>query len=191
MFFDKISFDICTNDKGNIVMPLPFRTNSPKFPNNCTQVYNRTKSTLSRLSHDEDNLNECIQVMSKYISLGHVEMVPSEEQKPIRPDHAWWIPVFPVTHPKKNKVIIVFNSSAKYHGTSLNEKLLPGPDVMNRLNDVLLGFRNGSIGFSADIETMFHNFYLKDDERDYIRFFWFADNDNAQSVCQFRAKVWS
>ena len=189
MFLDKISFDICTNDKGNIVMPLPFRTNAPKFPNNCTQVYNRTKSTLSRLSHDEDKLNECIQVMSKYISLGHVEMVPSEEQKPIRPDHAWWIPVFPVTHPKKNKVRIVFDSSARYHGTSLNEKLLPGPDVMNRLNDVLLGFRNGSIGFSADIEAMFHNFYLKDDERDYIRFFWFADNDPAQSVCQFRAKV--
>ena len=137
----------------------------------------------------EDKLKECIQVMSKYISLGHVEMIPSEEQKPIRPNHAWWIPVFPVTHPKKNKVRIVFDSSAKYHGTSLNEKLLPGPDVMNILNDVLLGFRNGSIGFSADIEAMFHNFYLKDDERNYIRFFWFADNDPAQSVCQFCARV--
>ena len=88
MLLEKISFVICTNGKGNIVMPLPFRTNASEFPNNCTQVYNRTESTLSRLSHDKDKLNECIQVMSKYIYLGHVEMVLSEEQKPIRPDHS-------------------------------------------------------------------------------------------------------
>ena len=36
---------------------------------------------------------------------------------------------------------------------------------------------------------MFHNFYLKDTERDYIRFYWYRDNDSSKEVCQFRAKV--
>ena len=127
--------------------------------------------------------------MGKYLSLGHVEMVPSAELAPKRPGHAWWIPVFPVTHPKKGKVRIVFDSSAKYHGTCLNDHLLSGPDINNRLRDVLIGFRNGTVGFSADVESMFHNFLLKVNQQDYIRFFWFRNNDSSQGICQFRARV--
>lgn len=90
---------------------------------------------------------------------------------------------------KKEKPRLVFDSSATYKGTSLNDQLLSGPDLNNRLRDVLIGFRDGYIGFSADVESMFHSFYLKPEDRDYMRFYWFKNNDASQDLCQYRAKV--
>ena len=44
--------------------------------------------------------------MQKYIDADHVEEVPPAEFTPLRPNHAWWIPVFSVTHPKKKKFVL-------------------------------------------------------------------------------------
>ena len=188
-FIKKIDSEISINDEGNVVLPLPFIIDDPILPDNRYEVQFRTKNTLNRLSKNSSKLEQCVSVMGKYIANDHVERISTNEQNPVRKGHAWWIPVFPVHHPRKDKCRIVFDSSANYHGTSLNEQLLPGPDSNNRLKDVLIGFRHGSIGFSADVEAMFHNFYLKPNERDYTRFYWFKDNDPSQEVCQYRAKV--
>ena len=188
-FLQIVHSGISLNADGSLVLPLPFKLTDPILPDNHSEVFCRTRSSLGRLTRDRDKLDQCLQVMGKYLSLGHVEMVPSAELTPKQPGHAWWIPVFPVTHPKKGKVRIVFDSSAKYHGTCLNDHLLSGPDINNRLRDVLIGFRNGTVGFSADVESMFHNFLLKVDQQDYIRFFWFQNNDSSQGICQFRARV--
>ena len=159
------------------------------MPNNRQAVFSRSKSTLERLSKDTQKVEDCTSVMQKYIDLKHVEAVPIDEQDPKHPGKCWWVPVFPVTHPKKKKSRIVFDSSARYSGVSLNDCLIPGPDVITRLKLVLIGFRNGSIGFSADIECMFHNFLLNEADRDYIRFFWYKDNDPSNDIVQYRANV--
>ena len=90
---------------------------------------------------------------------------------------------------KKNKVHLVFDSTASYKGTSLNEELLPGPDLCNKLRSVLTRFRNGEIGFCADIESMFHAFYLPVQHKDYTRFFWWKNNDTNEELVEYRAKV--
>ena len=36
---------------------------------------------------------------------------------------------------------------------------------------------------------MFHNFHIKDCDRDYIRFYWFRDNVGSNDIVQYRAKV--
>jgi hypothetical protein len=40
--------------------------------------------------------------MGKNIDAGHNEKVPLDEQTPPE-GKAWWIPVFPVNHPKREK----------------------------------------------------------------------------------------
>ena len=42
---------------------------------------------------------------------------------------AWWLPIYPVHHPKKGKIHLVFDSSAQYMGISLNSVLLQGITV--------------------------------------------------------------
>ncbi|KAA0189314.1 hypothetical protein HAZT_HAZT000503 [Hyalella azteca] len=143
---------------------------------------------MNRLRVDPDKLQQCVISMGKNIDLGLIEKVPLDEQTPPE-GKAWWIPVLPVTHPKRGKVRIVFDSSAKYCGISLNLKLLQGPDINNRLKNVLLNFRDGEIGFMADIESMFYAFSVDKKDRDFLRFYWYEDNDPLKDVIQNRATV--
>jgi hypothetical protein len=71
----------------------------------------------------------------------------------------------------------VFDSSATYEGTSLNNVLLQGPDLTNSLLGVLLRFRKEMIAVVADIQHMFHCFKVVEEHRDYLRFLWHEDND--------------
>ncbi|MEL6805498.1 MAG: hypothetical protein AAFO91_17150, partial [Bacteroidota bacterium] len=101
----------------------------------------------------------------------------------------WFIPVFPVTNEKKGKTRIVFDSSAVYKGTSLNQVLLQGPDRNNDLRGVLMRFRNGTVAVTADVEHMFHSFHLPKPHRDYVRFFWFRQNNPSEPLVQWRGKI--
>lgn len=68
----------------------------------------------------------------------------------------WYIPHHGVFHPRKpEKLRVVFDCSAKYNGTSLNDHLLSGPDLTNNLTGVLLQFRRHPVALMCDIEKMF------------------------------------
>ena len=80
-------------------------------------------------------------------------------------------------HPKKSgKVRVVFDSSANFTGVSLNDVLLKGPDMTNRLLVVLLRFCQEAVAITADIEQMFYNFKVTDPHRDFLRFVWHENN---------------
>lgn len=93
-------------------------------------------------------------------------------------------------HSKKpDKLCVVFDCSAKYRGTSLNEHLLSGPDLLNNLNGVLLQFRQHHVALMCDIEKMFHQFYVYEADRDYLRFLWWKDGNFNAEPQEFRMKV--
>ena len=74
---------------------------------------------------------------------GKIEGVEGEEGK------TWYIPHHGVYHNnKQEKLRVVFDCSARYIGTCLNDHLLPGPDITNSLIGVLLLFRRELIGIS-------------------------------------------
>ena len=50
---------------------------------------------------------------------------------------------------------IVFNSSAKFQGHTLNEYWAKGPDLLNNLLGVLICFRENLITISGDIPKMY------------------------------------
>ena len=66
----------------------------------------------------------------------------------------------------------MFDAAAKYNGKSLNDALLPGPTLQNELPHVLTKFREGDIGFGADIEAMFSRIRLREEDARYHRFLW-------------------
>ena len=187
-FISMIDKSVYVNNKGFLTMQLPFKDANVNFTDNQKPVYCRTKNTLDRLKGNKPVLQKCIESMGKNIEKGHVEEVPARE-KITSPGRGNWLPIFVVIHPRKQKPRLVFDSSAVYNGSSLNDKLLQGPDEGNKLRSVLLRFRMGEVGFSADIESMFYNFYLPPDDKDYLRFHWFRNNNPENELVQYRGCV--
>jgi len=75
--------------------------------------------------------------MSGLLRDGHAEVVDQAANS----GELFYIPHHGVYHPKKpDKLRVVFDCSARYQGTSLNDHLLSGPDLTNNLFGVLCRF---------------------------------------------------
>ena len=87
---------------------------------------------------------------------GYVRKVPFTEVKTTQSLPQWYLPHHPVVNPNKpSKIRRVCNAAARFAGNSLNEVLVPGPDLLSDLIGILIRFRLFKIGLSADIEAMF------------------------------------
>lgn len=99
--------------------------------------------------------------MQKLFDHKHVEVaLPVYEEEEV-----WYLPVFGVYHPRKpDQIRGVFDSSATFRGLSLNDVLMSGPDLNNSLLGVLIRFRKEPVAITADIQQMFHCFYVRPDQ---------------------------
>ena len=67
---------------------------------------------------------------------------------------------------------IVFNSSAKYGGLSLNDCLAKGPSLLNGLLGILLRFRQNKVAFIGDISKMYHSIDIPLEDQMTHLFLW-------------------
>lgn len=124
--------------------------------------------------------------MGKIFENGHAEIAPTLKDS----EECWYLLIFGVYNPKKpGQIRVVFYSSAKFKGVSLNYVLLTGPDLNNKLLGVLLRFRKDSIAFIAAIQQMFHCFLVREEDRNFLRFLWFRDNDPSKDISEYRMRV--
>ena len=127
-------------DDGHYEMPLPFRELDPNLPNNKSLVLHRLKKLKIRFQKDQRYRDDYVKFMQDNIQSGYAEKVlpiPSGRS------NVWYIPHHGVYHPKKpGKIRVVFDCSSKYMGDSLNDHLLPGPDLTNTL---ILWWDDGNI----------------------------------------------
>ena len=119
-------------------------------------------------------------------------MLSPEEASTTTPK-TWYLPHHPVFHPAKpNKVRIVFDAAAKCQGTLLNDNLVQGPTLMNKVVDVLLRFRTGEVPIVADIQEMFHQVRTSPPDRDALRFLWYPiGKDEPETYCMNVNNLWS
>ena len=69
------------------------------------------------------------------------------------------------------KLRVVFDASARSSsGVSLNDQLLPGPNLYPHLTSVIIAFRQHRIGMTGDISKMFREVGLHQEERDFHRY---------------------
>ena len=74
-------------------------------------------------------------------------------------------------HPHKpGKMHQVSDAAAQYQGTSLNDHLFSGPDLLNSLFGVLMRFRQDLIAMSADSEAMFNQVVVPEEDQSVLRF---------------------
>ncbi len=127
-------------------------------------------------------------------SWGNFSTTATQNKAPLEEEDSgtprWYLPHFGVYHPRKpGKIRVVFDSAAETNGVSLNKLLLSGPDMTNSLLGILLRFRTGQVAFMSDIEQMFHSFVVREDHRDFLRFFWYKDNNPNNEVIEYRMTV--
>ena len=127
--------------------------------------------------------------MNSIIAKGFARKVPSDRLF-AKTGQLWCIPHHGVYHAKKpNKIRVVFDCSARCGGTSLNDQLLQGPDLTNRLVGVLTRFRQGPVAFMSDIDAMFHQVRVPEGQRDLLRFLWWPDGDLTQNLEEYQMNV--
>lgn len=110
--------------------------------------------------------------------MGHARKLTREEAEK-QSDKTWYLPHHPVLNPNKpGKLCVVFDTAAKFSGTSLNDQLLQGPDYINNLAGILMRFRQEEVTLIADIEKMFHQVRVPPEDCDALRFLWWPEDLN-------------
>ncbi|XP_023815989.1 uncharacterized protein LOC111948234 [Oryzias latipes] len=187
MFLAKVKEGIRQKADGHFEMLLPFKEERPDLPNNKACAEHRLKCLERRLRKDQHYYNDYVAFMQDIIVRGDAEKVPEDE---INNLPAWYIPHHGIYHPQKpNKIRVVFDASAKYQNTSLNEQLLTGPDLTNTLVGVLCRFRKGRVAIMCDVERMFHQFHVAPQDQDYFRLLWWENGNMEHPASVFRMKV--
>ena len=133
--------------------------------NNKVLAVQRLESLERRLIKNPDKARQYSDTIKRYLELGHATKLSTRESTPTN-NMTCYIPHHYVTNAnKQNKFRVVFDPSAKFTGTSLNDYLLKGPDLRNSLVTNLLRYRNGKYSISADIEKMFYQIFVKQNDR--------------------------
>ena len=84
----------------------------------------------------------------------------------------------------------MFDAAAPYKGTSLNDKLVTGPDLLNSLVGVIMRFRLHAVAMIADIETMFFQVRVIEKDQPSLRFVWRGPNrDRPPDIYQIQAMI--
>ena len=90
--------------------------------------------------------------LNHYINKGHAVKLSLEDANHRSPVTNY-VPHHGVTNVNKpGKVRVVFDAAAQFDKACLNEKLLKGPDYLNKLIGILLRFRREPYAVISDIE---------------------------------------
>ena len=173
------------NDCGHLETPLPFKAR-PYLPDNKKLALIRLKHLKRKLDRNPKFKQDYVKFMEGVFRDGDAESSDMQSEA----GHVWYIPHQGVYHPKKpGKIRVVFDCSAKYKGTALNDHLLTGPDLTNGMTGVLCRFRQHPVAVMCDVEKMFHRFHVIQEDRNYLRFMWWENGDTNTEPKEYCMKV--
>ena len=186
-FLDNVSRSI-TLENGHYIIDLPFKSNENAMPNNRKQAEQRLMLLAKRFEKDKHFQDEYVTFMKKVLGEGYASEVSSEDL--LKDDgHVWYLPHHGVYHPRKNKIRVVFDCAARFQGTSLNERLLQGPNLTNSLVGTLIRFRQDDIAIMGDIDSMFHQVRVPTEDGNYLRFLWWKDGHTNSKPIEYQMNV--
>ncbi len=186
-FIQFLSDNITQKKDGHYEMPLPFKGNSPpNLANNKRLATVRLQCLKKKLKTKKHYYDQYKTFMEETINKGDAEPAPTTSAG----ETEWYLPHHGIYHPRKpDKLRVVFDCSAKFHGVSLNDTLLTGPDLINPLVGVLCRFRKEAVAIICDIERMFYQFSVTSKSRNYLKFLWWKGGDLEKEPQEYRMAV--
>lgn len=174
--------------EGRYCLKLPFKNKEVSLPNNFAVAKQRIQGLRKRFLNNPLLHQEYAEYMNLLINKDYAEQVP-QQQLYGRKGKTWYIPHHGVYHPRKGSLRVVFDCGATFQGVSLNDELLPGPNLTSSLLGVLLRFRKEPVAFVGDIQAMFHQVKVAEEDRDFLRFLWWSCGDITQDLMEYRMTV--
>ncbi len=156
---------------GRFSVKLPRCQRTPALGSSRQSAHRRFLQNEKSLKN-KGRLQEFNAVLREYPALDHAEKVPDSESDR-DPASTFYLPVHGISKDSSTttKLRAVFDASAKSSsGASLNDLLLPGPNMYPLLTTILTRFRLHPIAVSADISKMFREILLDESDRDLHRF---------------------
>ena len=178
---------------GKYHVGFPWKISPYLLPKNQIFAKARLNLLAKRIRKDPLFRTKFTETMADYIDQGFLERVPENELYGSPIDH--YIPLHGVSHPRKEKLRIVFDAAARYPNASgdpvcINDYLYDGPNDMNTMVGVLLRFRREYIPLVADIEKMYLMVKVcPDRERNALRVLWYENGDIDSEPITLRATV--
>ena len=157
---------------GHYQMPIPWKQ-GVTVPDNKKLAQSRLRSLKCSLEK-RGLLVRYNQEIQKLIDKCYAEPVMEEvPESQTLSSKIWYLPHHDVISDKKpGKLRVVFDCAARYEGESLNDKCKQGPDLNNKLLHVILRFRQYMIAIMGDIEAMYYQVKVCEEDRDALRFLW-------------------
>ncbi|XP_075151112.1 uncharacterized protein LOC142225221 [Haematobia irritans] len=178
---------------GKYSVRLPFRND---LPSNITLGSTR-RAAMGQYLNLERNLKktpdlaeEYHNVLSEYLQLNHMEATTSSEICRNSKYFSFYLPHHAVVKPERTstKVRVVFNASKRSStGISLNDILHTGPILQNDLMNVVLRWRFFRYVFNGDIQKMYRQIYVQEDDREFQRVLF--RKSTTEEITDFRLKT--
>lgn len=164
---DKVSGSVRYNN-GRYSIAVPWKEQRPQLPNNRQVAKSRLCSTERNLKKKGFVEKVYQKTIETYVEKGYLRKVPESEELP---PEVWYLPHFPIVTMSKStaKVRIVFDCSARYNGIFLNDVIHVGPKLQRELFDVLICFRRKPIALVCDIQEMYLQIEIEEEDRPLFR----------------------
>ena len=172
---------------GSVEVPLAWnrdiRKAIPKIPNNFPMVLKRQLAHENKLKKNPELLEAFNRDFKKLIDEGYVRAATEEDMKTSWPNINY-IPISLVVNANKQpiKTRIVYDASAKYHHTSLNDHLLMGPNLLVDMLKPLMRMRMNRIAFTADVKSMFHRIKISPRDQQCQRIMWRESTEQPMQI---------
>ncbi|GFW61081.1 integrase catalytic domain-containing protein [Trichonephila clavipes] len=175
------------NSDGRFVVKLPFYKSNSELGDSKPAAISRLLAMERKFKNNPDCEKQYKEFMNEYESLGHMSLVNSRshtsKDQNFLPHHAVIKPSSPTT-----KLRVVFDASCKTtNGTSLNSLLGVGPKLQRDIFEILLNFRIPRIVFTADIEKMYRQILVADEDQKYQQILW--RNNSSENIRTYKLKT--
>lgn len=159
---------------GHYKTGLLWRYDNIELPESLSMAKKRLVCLEKKLFREPELFNVFQKTIDDYLSKGYISRLSDADiNNSEMAGRIWYLPTFAVFNKNKpGKVRIVWDAAAKSNGLSLNCVLLKGPDLLSSLPAILFRFRQKSVALSGDIQEMFHQIYIRQEDKHAQRFLW-------------------
>ncbi|XP_071631880.1 uncharacterized protein [Temnothorax longispinosus] len=168
---------------GRFIVRLPTRANV-KLGDSKQLALKRFLALERRFAKNPNLKAEYVKFMRDYQEQDHMSVVSDDEDQEAE---SYVLPHQAVLRPESvtTKLRVVFDASAKTTlGTSLNDKLMAGPNLQTNLYDILLRFRTHEYVVTADVAQMFRQIRVDKRNQGLLRILWRESPEELIRLCK-------